>query len=283
MPPKTNQLQPRGLIQTIVPLAKTQQFYWYVGHVLTVLLFVFNQISSFIAPARSEALYRWALLAVLATYAIVVRQIHFRGGLGQIVSKATSPGFLRDDNVQYLGLALVLYLSSFKIGAVAGTLYSFAIFSVFHALTYFQNNLLHALPLPIERQQALNTRINDFTTNSNQQALLIAANAELFTPLSFVLQLPALVFRIFRDPVYVIVDVLTLATIVVFLKLRFNQNKYTQTVVQQLDLRISAFVSNPLLPLQAQLFGIYAAFRNALVTYIGPIRISAGATAKKTS
>lgn len=248
-----------------------------------MVLFVFNQVASFFAPARSETLYRLTLLAVLATYAIVVRQVHFRGGLSYIASKVKSPAFLKDDNVQYLGLALVLYVSSFKIGAVSGALYSFAIFSVFHALTYFQNNLLHALPLPIERQQALNTRINNFTTNNNQQALLIAVNAEVFIPLSFVFQLPGLVFRVFRDPVYVVVDLLTFAAIVVFLKLRFNQNQFTQTVVHQLDQKISGFVGNPLLPLQAQLFAAYAGFRNGLVTYLKPIRISGGASAKKTS
>ncbi|CAK7909296.1 pore membrane protein of 33 kDa [[Candida] anglica] len=273
MPPKTKTLKPQTFTNTIVPLLKTQQFYWYVGHVSVLFSFVMYTVKSFFSS--SLFYYKLTLLSVLLTYTIVLRQVHFKT-LDSIKSPTFKQNLLKDENFHYFWLALTFFLVSGSVGAVSGALYSFTIFSLFHALTYFQNNILGALPTSLSQQQAINSRINTFTTSYNEPALMVAANAELLLLSSFVFTIPFTPFRLFRAPVAAIANLWLFATVVVFLKLRYDSNKYTRTVVDSWDLRISQFLYSP----QSQIIpqGVKDAylvhFKGALQKYLGPITFS---------
>ncbi|ABN65325.2 predicted protein [Scheffersomyces stipitis CBS 6054] len=222
-------------------LALTQQFYWFLGHVMAVLFFAVSTISSFIFPRSSLKYYRFSLLSILVTYVIVIKQIYLRK-----LSTVTATRLIRDENVQYFVLAGVFYLASFKIGVVAGSLYSFAIFAVFHILTYFQNNLLSIVLANPQAQQQVNATINQFTTNYNQQALIVAANAEaMLLVLNVFSVFSAFLFNLVlqRDIVYFLVKLWVAAITVVFVKFRFDSNQYTKLVIQQFDLKISELLA----------------------------------------
>lgn len=285
MAEKQNKLQARSLGQTIATLALSKQFYWFVGHVLEITFFILNMISSFFS--RSAKFYNCALIAVLFTYGIVIKQIHFKKtgilGLGQVVrDRDLRARMIRDDNVQYFLLALVFLLSSGAIGGVAGGLYSFTIFSVFHVLTYFQANLLASMPFNKEQQQKLNARINHFTTTYNQQALLMAANAEFLLLSGFIFTVPLMFVQIFRMPFFVIVNTSVFAAIVVFLKLRYISNKYTQEIVSQWDMKINQVLLSGKLP--ASLNEYYNIRLKGLIQkFTDPIQLPAIASTKKSN
>lgn len=272
MPPTT---QPaKSLIRSIPLLLSTLQFYWYVGHVLSLFNFVGYLFYSFFSAGKSTSYYRYALFFELISYGIVIKQVHSN-------SKSFNRSrFLRDENVQYFLLALTLWASSFKIGAISGALYSYAIYSFFHSMTYFQANILERIPISLQSQAAINARITYVTSNFNQQALFIASTGEVMLFPYFLMAVPNLVFKLFRDPVYVAVQLYTFLALVVFVKLRYNENQYTQAAVQQLDLRISGVLANPMIP--PQISALYnVAFKQFILRYLGPIRIAPATSVKK--
>lgn len=274
MAPGSKQLQHKSFVQNTIQLSKTLQFYWFIGHVLSISFFILTTTFSFFSKKRSLYYYKLTLVFVIITYSIVLKQIYFKNTKLASLKKKLTINLLKDENVQYLLLAVTLLISSFKIGSISGGLYSFEIFSIFHVLSYFQNHILSSLSLSISTQQSINSKINFFTSNYNQQALYIAANSELFLPVGFLLQMPFLLFTVFRDPLYVAIYVLVFILVVVFVKLRYNDNKFSQSIVAQWDAKAEQIVNHP--QLQAYQLGPFykEKVKGLLNTYLGPIKIS---------
>lgn len=268
-PPKT-----RSLSQAVLPLAKTPQFYWYLGHCFSVISFILSLFWGFFSPGKSLSYYRYTLFFELISYGITIKQAHGKRKVNKIQ-------FLKDENVQYFIFALILYTASFILGPLSGALYSYVIFSVFHAVTYFQTHLLDALPISLNLQAAINSRISFITTNYNQQALFFASAAEVMILSNFLWSIPGLIFQVFRNPLLVAAKLGIFAASVVFVKLRYNDNQYTKTVVQQFDSRISGFLANPMVPpLLSRLY--HATLKDLIVKYVGPIRVPVASVAKKS-
>lgn len=265
-------LQPKSLVQTIVALSKTLQFYWFLGNLGVLVNFIFNILSF----GKSVKYYNRTLLSILFTYSIVIKQVHFKFKLVQSISKLSNREFrlklIRDENVQYFLLATTYYLSSSIIGPISGALYSFAIFSFFHVLIYVQNNLLHAFPISISKQQQINSAINSFATQYNQQALLLASNSELLAVAGFGVSIPLVLITIFRNPFAAIVKALVFVVLVVFFKLRYNTSKFAQTVVEQWDMKINSLLLNPMCP--SSIRDLYnVTFKGLVKSYVSPIEL----------
>lgn len=274
MPP-TNQVDTKAFSLTIVLLAKTLQFYWYLGHVLSVVSFIFSFFLGFFSSSKSLSYYRYSLFFELISYGIVVKQVHFTK------RKSTWNQLLKDENVQYLLFAAVLAMSSYIVGPLTGALYSYVIFSFFHSVSYFRTNILDIMPISLNAQATLNSRITFLTSNYNQQALFFASAAEVTIISNFFWDIPRIFFLMFRNPLRTVVKVMTFAASVVFVKLRYNDSQYTRSVVQQLDMRITMFLSHPVVPKSiASFYNI--TFKDLVVKYIGPIRISNSTQVKKT-
>lgn len=262
--------RPQPVTQQILRLAKTQQFYWFLGHVFAIIFFCFYQVLLIFSATKSLKYYKFTLLSILVTYVIVIKQIYLRKGSLANIGIAK---LIRDENVQYFALASVLYLASFKLGAITGAIYSFVIFALFHVLTYFQNNLLSIVVRNLRTQQYINSAINQFTLNFNQQALVIAANSEVILLIMSVFLLPTsviynLLFR--RDIVYVLVKVGVSAAILVFVKFRFDSNQYTKMVVQQFDSKATEFLVKLNNPSVSSLYNV--TFKANLLKYASMIK-----------
>ncbi|ODV79106.1 uncharacterized protein CANTADRAFT_51191 [Suhomyces tanzawaensis NRRL Y-17324] len=262
-------LRPRPVSQQLIALAKTQQFYWFLGHVLAFINFGIQAVL-FIWPSASLKHYRFTLLSILITYVIVIKQIYFKR---LSLSSVSLTRLARDENVHYFVLALTFYVASFKIGVIAGSLYLFIIFAVFHILTYFQNNLLAVLVPSIAAQQQINTQINNFTLKFNQQALVLAANAEVILAVLSGFQLiPAFLFQLLwsRQVVYFATKVVVFGVVLVFVKFRYDANPYTKAVVDQFDARINAFVFG----LNDQrLVAVYTKLKQDALRFLAPIKV----------
>lgn len=272
MAPKTPP-PPKSFSQTVLALAKSPQLYWFGAHVASILSFAGASLYGLFSPAKALSYYRYMLFFQLVSYAIVVKQVHS--------PPKSRVALIRDENVQYFLFAFVLWVVSFKIGTSAGTPYSYVIFLVFHAASYFQNHLLEALPVSLSTQAALNARISHFTSSYTQQGLFFAAASEVMMITNFLWQVPRMLISIFRDPVYLAVQVFTLAAVTVFVKLRYNESPNTRLVVQQFDARATGLLSNPMVPPQISLF-YHTTFKGFVARYIAPIQLPSVSVAKKT-
>lgn len=272
MAPKTSPPS-KSLTQTVLALAKTPQIYWFAAHVASILSFVGTTFFGLFSAAKALSYYRYMLFFQLASYAIVIKQVHS--------PPKSRVALIRDENVQYFLFAFVLWLVSFKIGTSAGTPYSYVIFLVFHAASYFQTHLLEALPISLSAQAGINARISHFTSSYTQQGLFFAAASEVMMLTNFLWQIPRILISIFRDPVYVVVEVFTVAAVTVFIKLRYNESQNTRTVVQQFDARATGLLSHPVVPAQISLL-YHTTFKGFVARYIAPIQLPSVSVAKKT-
>lgn len=228
-------------MQQLIILAKTQQFYWFLGHVFAILFFLLSTITGFWNPRSSLTYYRFSLASIIVTYIIVIKQLHFRK------SVVISTRLLRDENVQYLILAISFFIASFKLGIIGGSLYSFAIFALFHVLNYFQNHLLPiVLPHSLVAQQRVNSIINGFTQTYNQPALIAASNAEIMLLfLSAFNLIPTVLYTLLIkwDIVSTFLRFAVFGIVLAFNKFRYDANQYTKAVIDQFDARAIELLS----------------------------------------
>lgn len=274
MPPKTTQ-RPKSLIATVKSLSKTPQLYWFLAHVLSLVNFAGSFIFGLFSPVKALSYYRYTFFFQLISYGIVIKQVHFSSSAG------SRSQLLRDENVQYFLFAFILWLVSFKIGTLAGTPYSYIIFLFFHVATYLQSHLLESLPIPIATQAAISSRITYLTTNFTQQSLYLAATSEVMMVVNILWQIPRLVINLFRDQVFAAVHVFSIVAVIVFVKLRYNENQTMKLVVQQLDAKAAGFLSNPMLPPQLLVF-YQTTFKQFVAKYISPIKVPTRSVQKKT-
>lgn len=267
--PRTNNTtnNQRGLLEQVMGLARTQQFYWFLGHLSLIICFCMNGLEA-IFNGASVKYYRYGLLSIIFTYVIVIKQIHFKNRAS--VQKLTLAKMARDENIQYFGISIWCYLMSFTMGRITGSLYSFNIYSVFHLIHYFQNNILNYLPIALQSQQALNTTLNQFSTKFNQSALILAANSEIFMLFNLVITSPLLIFYTLRGHlVHVVSHVMTMLVLIVFLKFRFANNTFTNHLFKQYDYNIQAALNNPQLhqrfPMLALASAKYLSIRSSII------------------
>lgn len=273
--PSNKQVGTKSFVLKVSSLSNGLQFYWFLGHVLSVIFFTCSFVFGFFSPSKSLSYYRFTLFFELLSYGIVIKQIHYK------TRQANKNQLLKDENVQYFLFAVILFASSFFIGTLTGSLYSYVIFSFFHSITYFQAHLLDTMPISIASQADINSRITFITANYNQQALILASAGEVMILSNFLWTVPGLLLLIYTQPFYFVVKLLTFASAVIFVKLRYNDSQYTKTVVQQFDMRVCTFLSNPAIPQQiSRLYNV--TFKDLVVKYVGPIKVPASSVTKKT-
>ncbi|KAK9461070.1 uncharacterized protein V1516DRAFT_674948 [Lipomyces oligophaga] len=219
---------PASSSANLIKLAKTLQFGWFVGHVFVLLGVFFYFLSALrfnTGSSWARFWYRESYFAVIVTYGIVLYRSH----------RASTPTFrrlIRDDNFQYLLIALLWFISK----PLFFTTLPFAIYSAFHVLTYLRTNLLPALgqassaPLP--------TKIQTFVDNYNDKCTSLVANLELV--LFVRLFLRALTFR--RG------SWITLLIYGSFVRLRLEGSVYSRQALRNWGVRIDSLMAHPKVP-----------------------------------
>ncbi|GMF00105.1 unnamed protein product [Ambrosiozyma monospora] len=236
---------------------------------------------------RAISYYNLSALSIIITYSIVIRQTYKSKPITFLFSQL--PSLLKDDNVQYLLLAIVyrLFSSRFYGGISSFTLYPFGIFAVFHALTYFETNILRFVPgVTYAKQHQISGTIAKFIKDYNERSLFVAANFEVLSIATFIWPVIKMIltFRLIR-PSYFFQNIKTISlfvSLVVFNKLRFNQNKYTQALIGSYDMRLNQYIYNsPLIP--ASLKQSVTRARAAAIYYLSFIKVPSAPVQKKRS
>ncbi|KAK9324410.1 hypothetical protein V1517DRAFT_287285 [Lipomyces orientalis] len=214
--------------QRILQLVKTLQFAWFTGHVFVLLGVFFYALSTVkFSPGTKWARfwYRETFVSVIITYGIVLYRTYKS-------SFPTTTALLRDDNVQYMIIALLWLISK----PLLVTLPAFAIYSFFHVLTYTRTNIFPAIGYP--SNSPLATKIQNFVDNYNDKFTKAVANLEL-----------VLLVRIFLDALlWRKGSWISLAVYGSFMRLRFEQSAFTKLAVRNWEVRIDSLIAHPAVP-----------------------------------
>lgn len=230
------------------PVYKTSQFYWFLGHAAALAYALLYTVVGYFSPGRALTYYKYALVSIIFTYLIVIRQTQVSLQLGSL---------LRDENITYCSFAVVLLLNAFLTKVTVGSsLISYCIFLVFHCVGYFQRHLLPLLPVSIVKQSQINSILNNFTTQFNQPALFMAASSEMLMAASQTFTLVLLL----TSPLLFIVNAVVLVAVILFLKLRYDASPYTQAAMQQWDQRAGELAAR---------VGIYLAYSSVKLKVVG--------------
>ncbi|KAF2279323.1 uncharacterized protein EI97DRAFT_172345 [Westerdykella ornata] len=229
--------------QRLAALAQTLQFAWFTGHVFLLLATLRYSVSyiTFNSGSRWAAFsYRLAFVSATLTYGIVVYKA-YRARL-----RANKPtgviSLAADENVQYLIMALVWLFSR----QIPLAILPFAVYSIFHVLTYVRTNLLPIFqPQPASQQagakpqqSALATTIINFVKEYYDGSMTLVSILEI-----------ALWFRVlgsallFQKGSWILLVVYT-----IFFRARYAQSSFVQGAIAQLTARIDAQLANQSTP-----------------------------------
>lgn len=235
-PPASASLQER-----LLALAQTLQFAWFCGH-LTLIFCTFRYGLSYItfnaASKWATFSYRTTFVAASVTYGIVVYKA-FRARTRQ--GKPGGAGvMLRDENVQYLAMALLwLFLRQIPLAILP-----FAVYSIFHVATYTRSNLLPALqPAPTTpgakaKPSAIADTIGRFVKDYYDASMSLVAFLEI-----------ALWFRVLGSALlFQKTSWILLVAYTVFFRSRYGQSQFVQGSVKQISARVDAQLANQSTP-----------------------------------
>ncbi|KAI9757898.1 MAG: hypothetical protein M1815_005872 [Lichina confinis] len=236
-PPSADQ----PLTQRLLALVQTLQFGWFSGHVVLI----FATIQYFISYITlryynwwAQGSYRLAFFAAAVTYGVVVYKA-YRARMRSGSRQANTPLVLvTDENVQYLAMALVWLLSR----QIPLAMLPFAIYSIFHVATYFRTNLVPVIsPSPRERTadgkpppNALADSLGRFVKEYYDASMGFVALLEIATWVRVLLS-----FLTFSRGAIILFVAYT-----AFLRARYAQSGFMQSIVQQLTARVDATVAN---------------------------------------
>lgn len=244
--------------QRLAALAQTLQFAWFGGHVfllLATLRYGLSYITLNSASKWAAFSYRVAFLSANVTYGIVVYKAYRarmrQGKQGGLLSLAT------DENVQYLIMALVWLFSR----QIPLAVLPFAVYSVFHVLTYVRSNLLPTIQPPQQssaspggkpKQSAAAETIGKFVKEYYDGSMTLVAILEI-----------ALWFRVlgsallFQKGSWILIVVYT-----IFFRARYAQSSFVQGAITQLTARIDASLANQSTPPAAR--QAWGTFKNVM-------------------
>ncbi|KAJ5577714.1 uncharacterized protein N7459_006678 [Penicillium hispanicum] len=245
------------LAERLKALAQTLQFAWFVGH-LTLLLSVFRYTLSFVFfnyySSAAQISYRLAFISAAVTYGIVVYKGHFARGVSGNVPTIVSK-LISDENVQYLGMALVWLYSRQLILA----LLPFSVYSVFHVATYSRMYLIPTLQPPAQgaagsaspgspsskpaaKQSPLAETIGRFIKQYYDASMGVVATLEILL----------LIRLVFSGITFSKGSWLLLLVYLSFFRARYAQSSFVQQAVHQLTARADASISHQSTPPQVR-------------------------------
>ncbi|KAK3318192.1 hypothetical protein B0H66DRAFT_227428 [Apodospora peruviana] len=233
------------LTQRITRLAHTLQFAWFLGHA-TLILCIFRYSFAFIRfnyyGRMAQFCYRTSFLAAAVTYGIVVYKT-FRARQKTGTKQPNALGYLADENIQYLLMAIVwLFMPQYPLA-----LLPYGIYSIFHVATYTRANLIPTFIPPQKlspptgaspsakpqySQHPLSESIGNFVKKYYDASMSIVSGLEI---LLWIRLLLAAIF--FQRRSWILFAVYT-----AFLRARFAQSSHVQNSFAQLEARIDNLI-----------------------------------------
>ncbi|KAL4865634.1 hypothetical protein BDV12DRAFT_174259 [Aspergillus spectabilis] len=240
------------LVERLKALAQTLQFAWFIGHV-TLLGSVFRYFLSYVTfnyySSGAQFAYRVAFISAAVTYGIVVYKGHIARGRLQGSLPNVALKLAGDENVQYLGMALVWLYSR----QVPLALLPFSVYSIFHVATYTRAHLIPAFQPPSgpagsptspsgsrsgAKQSPLAETIGRFVKQYYDASMDLVAGLEI----ALLFRLAVAIITFSKGSFVLLFIYLT------FFRARFSQSSFVQQSVHHFTARIDSSVSHQSTP-----------------------------------
>jgi len=217
-----------------VAMAATQHYMWAAGHFIILLSSLRYLLATILFRGASAWWYKTSFLGALVSYTIVCQK-----ALGTPrPNLAYLNQALMDENVQYLLLAF--YWWSMKPISLA--LVPYAIFSLFHALTFTRTTLMPQF-LP---------QGPPATANGPPTPHPVAKRLQVWVKANYDTAMKAVAFTELLIMLRVTLGALTLQNSLLapifyahFLRARWYQNKFTQKAISIVNARVEGYVRQP--------------------------------------
>lgn len=232
------------------------QFFWFLGHFMVLYHGLKIHLRLF-GVKNTQYHYRCCLAYLTVTYGIVLYQFVKSGQL-DFQFATIRRRLLELDTLQYFVLLTSLYILSYGGFIDLNILNSLHIYSFFHCLNYFKENLLPFISLiPVQTRTTLNQSITFFIESSNRLCLRIAHDFEMSCV--FMLSVRA-IFYALSAPLYPTKCRLIGALIYIwFFKLRYIQNEQLR---KDVDDKIAMVEKAPFMIQNPQLQHLWFSVRN---------------------
>ncbi|CCH61218.1 hypothetical protein TBLA_0E01610 [Henningerozyma blattae CBS 6284] len=205
-------------------ILKSLQFCWFLGHALVLICSTLYTVLGF------SSLYYVSLLGVIESFGIITYQ-HFILHKNKITFNSVA----RNDNAQYLGLALLwLFTSRFPFALVP-----YFMFSLFHGLIYLKTTLLPHVCKWNSTNSKTVREISTFVHTYNDRCMHYVGVTELFI----------LVLAILRAILWFPNSWMVLIFYSIFMKLKYESSKYTKAAFAQWRVRLDGLIAHPSVPL----------------------------------
>ncbi|KFH45292.1 Pore membrane protein of 33 kDa-like protein [Hapsidospora chrysogenum ATCC 11550] len=234
MPPAPNPNLP--LQERLLALAKTLQFAWFAGH-LTLILTTFRYFLSWLRlnyyGGMAQFCYRTSFLAAATTYGIVVYKTQRARAKTGTKPPLGVVGYLSDENVQYLLLALVWLISP----QYPLALLPYSVYSIFHIATYTRANLIPTISPPSadspkKEEGPIAQKIGYFVKEHYTASMSIVSSLEI---LLWARLLLSAIF--FQRRSWILIALYT-----AFLRARFALSPHVRGSISQLGARVDSLV-----------------------------------------
>jgi len=245
-------------------MAGTQHYLWAAGHfvLLASALKIFISVVTFGSP--SSWWYKLSFTGALLSYAIVCQK-----GLGPIQPNiAFVRRALLDENVQYFGLAIFWWTSK----PVTVALLPYAIFSLFHALTFTRTTLMPMFMPPGPPATAGGAP----TPPPLAKKLQVWVKANYDRAMSIVAYTEILIFvRVLLGAITFQNSLLTPVIYAHFLRQRYYQSAFTRHALGTTDKKIDELIKRPGVPPVAST--VYDRIKGVVGGWAGGVMQGAGA------
>lgn len=234
------------LTERLLTLAKTLQFAWFIGHltlILCTIRYAFSWIRFNYYGGVAQFSYRTSFVAAALTYGIVVYKT-FKARAKTGARPPTPISLIGDENVQYLGMALIwLFSPQYPLA-----LLPYSVYSVFHVATYTRANLIPTVQPPKvisaptsspngKPQYApnpLSDKIGTFVRTYYDDSMSVVSSLEILLWVRILLSAIT-----FQRRSWILLGIYT-----VFLRSRFAQSPHVQNSFQQFETKIDGLVGS---------------------------------------
>jgi len=254
----TTQASSNSVQDQLKALARTPQFYWWIGHLLTLLftvltLVTFNSVQLF---------YKLAFIGALMSYGIVIRSSHQEFNF----SMECAARVFSDENFSYTFLAIYWLINE----PVLVAMFPFALYSVFHFIGYFRSTILLTLYPNVKQELESKTQTPSLPTRLH---FTLGKFAEKYSVKTIQL---ASFLEVSLVPIYLLLRVTTRFRSIFslffygqFLRQRASQSAQTRASFNQLAAILDRYILQSAVPTQVQ--NIYIrikAFMSSLIIQI---------------
>lgn len=210
---------------TLPLIIQSLQFYWFLGHIIVILNYLLYLIIG------KTIFYYGSFIGVIISFSLITYQHFFihKNSIKNIND------LIINDNIQYLLLSIYWFL----VPIFPITILPYLMFSIFHSLIYIKTIILKKIFNIGSKDNKFVKLITNFITQYNERCMYYVG----------VIEILILLISIIRTILLFKCSIITLIIYSLFMKIKYDTNKYTKTAFSEWRVIIDGLISHPNVPL----------------------------------